>query len=90
MGLITAQEFNSSANRHLLSRSLGMDLFVSPDIKEIQVIPGDMFVLCTDGLHNGVTDADLLRITEKGGDLNKLAEKLAQHAMERTAATTSP
>jgi len=82
MGLITAQEFNSSANRHLLSRSLGMDLFVSPDITEIQVLPGDMFLLCTDGLHNGVTDADLLRITKKGGDLNVLAQQLAQHAMD--------
>jgi protein phosphatase len=83
MGLITAQEFSSSANKHLLSRSIGMDLFVAPDLKEVQVITGDIFVLCSDGMHNGVTDADLLRIAGKGGDLNKLTEKLAQHAMEQ-------
>lgn len=86
MGLITAQEFNSSANKHLLSRSIGMDLFVSPDIKELQVIAGDVFVLCSDGMHNGVSDADLLRILSrdggKGGDLNELTENLAQHAMD--------
>ena len=83
MGLITAQEFNSSANKHLLSRSLGLDLFVAPDVKEIQVLPGDVFVLCSDGLHNGVTNADILRIAGgKDGDLNKMAEDLAQHAMD--------
>jgi protein phosphatase len=82
MGLITAQEFNSSENRHLLSRSLGIDFFVAPDITEVQVQSGDILVLCSDGLHNGVTNADMLRITSQGGDLKALATELAQHAMD--------
>jgi len=82
MGLITAQELSSSENRHLLSRSLGMDFFVTPDIAEIQVQSGDLFVLCSDGLHNGVANADMLRIISQGGDLQALAKQLAQHAMD--------
>ena len=83
MGLITAQEFKSSANKHLLSRSIGMDFFVSPDITEIAVQPGDIFVLCSDGIHNGVTDADMLRMVSKGGDLKKMGEQIAQYAMDK-------
>jgi len=82
MGLITAQEFNSSANRHLLSRSLGMDLFVSPDITEIPVQAGDVFVLCSDGVHNSLSNADMLRIASGKDDLNAQAEQMAQHAMD--------
>jgi protein phosphatase len=83
MGLITAQEFNSSENRHILSRSLGKDLFISPDVADIKLMPGDVFVLCSDGVHNGISDAALLRIAGKGGDIALLAEEIARHAMEQ-------
>jgi len=82
MGLITAQERDESGVCHVLSRALGVELFVSPDITETQVLPGDLMVLCSDGLHNGMSDADLKRITAKGGDLDVLAKELAVHAME--------
>jgi protein phosphatase len=81
MGLITMQEFKSSANKHMLSRSLGMDLFVSADITEISLLPGDMLLLCTDGLHNGMTEADLKKVVAKGGELDAMVKQLAEGAM---------
>jgi len=82
LGLISQQERENSRAKHVLSRSLGSGLFVSPDITEIQLLPGDVLVLCTDGMHNGVSAEDLLRIAGSGSEVLLIANQLAAHAME--------
>ena len=52
MGLISAGEIPSSDSRHVLIRSVGPEMFVSPDTTALTLQPGDVLVLCTDGLHD--------------------------------------
>jgi protein phosphatase len=80
-GIITLQERDESGICHILSRCLGAELFVSPDITEIQLLPGDILLMCTDGMHNGVSVADIKRIVGPGGELDDLSRQLAEHAM---------
>lgn len=83
LGLITTREASESVNKRLLSRSLGNDLFVSVDIGEHRVVPGDVLLLCSDGLHHSVTGADMGRILGPQADLNQAALELVALANER-------
>lgn len=78
---------NRSAARasmgHILSRSLGSDLFVSPDVTEHLLLPGDVLVLCSDGLHAAVPLPELAKIISGSAQLSAAAEELVAIANER-------
>lgn len=83
LGLITARDAAQSSNKHLLSRSLGNELFVPVDIGEHHIVPGDILVLCSDGLHNSVTGSDMSDVLAATDDLNDAAKRLVSLANER-------
>jgi protein phosphatase len=66
--------------RHLLTRSLGFDLFVAADTITVNIIPGDILLLCSDGLHGYVSDVDIERIINIHPGLEKAAAALVAAA----------
>jgi serine/threonine protein phosphatase PrpC len=83
MGLITAREAAKSNTKHILSRSLGTDLFVNVETSEHHVLTGDVLALCSDGLHGAVSGADMAGIVSRTNDLHAAAQKLVDLANER-------
>ena len=84
LGLISAKEAAASEKRHILSRSLGADLFLNPDTSEHQVLAGDVFVLCCDGLHGSVEASEIAAVAGAAGrDLRSAARILVSLANER-------
>ena len=83
LGILSAKEFATSPNRHVLVRSLGNDLFVNVDLAEPQVLPGDVLVMCSDGLHNSVEGSEIAAVTAHGADLNAAARRLIELANHR-------
>lgn len=83
LGILSTQEAAAADTRHLLTRSLGNSLFVNIDTSEFQVFPGDVLVLCSDGLHGTVGLSDLARIVTPGADLSEAVQKLVDIANER-------
>lgn len=81
LGVMNAREAAKAETRHVLSRSLGMNLFVSVDTSEHQVLSGDVLLLCSDGLHGALSGAEIAR-TAVAGDLQEAAAKLVQLANE--------
>ena len=65
LGLISASDIAESDARHVLIRSLGPEMFVSPDTKALTLQPGDMLVLCTDGLHDEMSDTTIAEIVSQ-------------------------
>jgi PPM family protein phosphatase len=45
--------------KNLITRALGVDETVEIEIEEMIVQPGDIYLLCTDGLSDMVSDADI-------------------------------
>lgn len=78
LGLISAEEAVNSDSRHILTRSLGPELFVSADVSSITIRPRDVLVLCTDGLYAKLEDRELIRIAVQ----DKAAEEIAQDLVE--------
>jgi len=63
-GQMTADEARTSKSRHLVTRVLGAEEQVAPDLGEHEVLASDVFLLCTDGLHDLVEDADIANALE--------------------------
>ena len=82
MGLISASDIASSDSRHVLLRSLGPEMFVSPDTNVVTLQPGDVLVLCTDGLHDEMSEAEIAAIASQKKDAAHLVRELVNRAVE--------
>jgi protein phosphatase len=83
LGLISAAEAADSPHRHMLSRSLGSDMFVNVETSEHQVLPEDILVLCSDGLHGAVRASEIAAIVSHQTDLNAAAQRLIAFANQQ-------
>ncbi len=84
LGILSEKEASEASTRHLLSRSLGNDLFVNVEITDHHVQLDDVLVLCSDGLHGPVASSDIARNLSPGDkDLRIAAQKLIALANER-------
>jgi serine/threonine protein phosphatase PrpC len=80
LGILSKEEAESVPTRHILSRSLGSGLFVRVDVNEVQVQPGDVLLLCSDGLHGALTSEEIVYTVSRGRDLNMIAKNLVASA----------
>ncbi len=83
LGLISSREAAEATTRHVLSRSLGSELFVGVETSDHQILPGDVLVLCSDGLHGALPASEMAHVVSHGADLNATAQKLVAIANER-------
>ena len=61
-GLITEDEARESKFRHIITRSVGFEREVTVDLLGVPVMPGDCFVLCSDGMSNHVSPEEIGRL----------------------------
>lgn len=80
-GEITQEEALGHPHRNVLIRALGTELDVDVDLIELQLVPDDMLLLCTDGLSNLVRDEEILKITTQYG-VNEGVNHLVQRALD--------
>jgi protein phosphatase len=80
LGILSRAEASAGDNRHLLTRCLGSELFVAADTVTVNVIPGDVLLLCSDGLHGYVTDARMQQLVNSTSDLGSVAARLTAAA----------
>lgn len=83
IGLLSAEEAAESSTRHVLSRSLGANLFVNIEIDEVQLLPGDVLLQCSDGLHGAVTASEIAQTVGRHRDLSAAARELVYSANEK-------
>jgi protein phosphatase len=56
---------------------------VNVDLAEHQVVPGDVLLLCCDGLHNSVEGSEMAAVAGNGAELNAAARRLIDLANDR-------
>jgi serine/threonine protein phosphatase PrpC len=80
-GKLSPEEAGTHPQRSVITRALGTDPDVDPDTFSIETEPGDLFMLCSDGLTSMVEDEVILRcIEENRGDLQAAAKALIRAA----------
>jgi protein phosphatase len=82
LGLISAGEIASSDARHVLIRSLGPEMFVSPDTTALTLLAGDVLVLCCDGVHDEMSETELAAIVSQNKNIEEIARELVARAVE--------
>jgi protein phosphatase len=82
MGIISASEVAESDSRHVLIRSLGPEMFVSPDTTAITLQAGDTLVLSTDGVHDEMNERAIAQIVSQNKDIEEIARELVARAVE--------
>jgi PPM family protein phosphatase len=85
-GRLSHEEAARSPLRHLLSRSIGNEPSVEPQIVAGDWLEGDLFILCSDGLTEYVSDRELQRFAGDCIDLEVLADELIATAKRRGGA----
>lgn len=80
-GMIAPQEVSDSHNRHFVTQALGVSDRVKVHAQHEALHAGDIYLLCTDGLNDLVSDAEIrLILNELGANLPLAAEHLIQLA----------
>jgi PPM family protein phosphatase len=80
-GKLSQEEAETHPQRSVITRALGTDPDVDVDTITIEARPGDIFLLCSDGLTTMVGDEAILRIVEdRRGDLDAAADALVKTA----------
>lgn len=80
-GMLTPEQARASHNRNLVTRALGVDPIVVPDVQTIEVQIGDIYLLCSDGLNDMVEDDEIgMTISMLAANLPLAATQLVQVA----------
>jgi serine/threonine protein phosphatase PrpC len=79
-GRMTPAEALRSPLRNVITRALGTQRSVTPDITEIAAEPGDLFLLCSDGLTRELADAEILSVIDSELPLEKRCARLVEAA----------
>ncbi|MGV6859468.1 MAG: Stp1/IreP family PP2C-type Ser/Thr phosphatase [bacterium] len=82
-GFYTEEEARQSLNKNLVTRALGIEDPVQVDVHETQTEPGDIYLLCSDGLNDMILDEDiLLALKTFSHKLQDAADNLVKLAKE--------
>ena len=77
---MTEEEERNFPHKNVITRALGMRDTVQVDVKTEDVMDGDMYVLCSDGLSGMVTDDHLEEILSNGEDLEAIVSEMTDQA----------
>ncbi len=69
--------------KHILLRAVGIHETVETDVYEIQPLPGDLVLMCSDGLTDMLSDEEIHRVVLEGGSLEEICSRLVDDANER-------
>ena len=78
-GFYSEEEAQRSTNRNYVTRALGVEPSVEVEVQEFEVLPDDVYLLCSDGLPDMVEDEDIhLTIRTFNASLDVVGQQLVQ------------
>jgi serine/threonine protein phosphatase PrpC len=80
-GMLTAEQARNSQNKNLVTRAVGVDPLVESEIHEYATLPGDIYLLCSDGLNDMIEDEEIgMTLRMLSANLELAATQLIQMA----------
>jgi protein phosphatase len=80
-GLITEAEARTSRHKNVITRAVGSKEYVQVDTGVVEMLPGDRYLLCSDGLHGYLQPEQIPEFTAQGGQA--AVERLIAFANEQ-------
>jgi serine/threonine protein phosphatase PrpC len=83
-GFFTAEEAAENTLKNLVTRALGIELNVEVDVQEQDIVAGEIYLLCSDGLNDMVDDEEIhLTLSKYSANLAEAAIELVRLANEK-------
>jgi serine/threonine protein phosphatase PrpC len=76
------EEQRSELPKNVITRALGMQDNVEVDLQSDECQPGDVYVLCSDGLSGMITDEEIEQVVKSSSELDALCKRLVSMANE--------
>jgi protein phosphatase len=83
MKVLAPDKVRTHNQRSILSKCLGLDLFVQPDVFEVQVRDDDILLFCSDGVWSVIDDHEFATLALKAMSAEQLNHTIINLAMER-------
>lgn len=80
--LISADKIRTHAQRSILTKAVGLGLFIQPDITKLKLQEGDRIILCSDGLWSLIQDDEFASLS-RGVSPQKTTQNLVDLALHR-------
>jgi len=81
-GVLTPAQARVAPDRHVVTRAIGAEPMLRPEVRPLEVLPGDLLLLCTDGLTEHVEDGEIRGWLAGEGDLDETADRLVEAAID--------
>ena len=79
-GLITPEQAAFSANKNLVTRAVGVEDTVLLETHQHDVLPGDLFLMCSDGLSDMLDDDSIAQVLQEHDSLDSATRALIDAA----------
>ena len=80
LGRMTPDEALNSPLRNVITRALGTQSSTTPDVYEVEAEPGDLYLICSDGLPREISDETIKSILTMDLSLEELCSNLVNAA----------
>ena len=84
-GTITPEEAEHHPQKNIITKALGVDYRLEPECTIVKVQPGDLLLLCSDGLVVTATDEEMYEAVGRGDTPEERLEHLLELSKQRGA-----
>src|SRR4029077_11623748 len=82
-GFLSKEQARSHPLKNVVTRALGGESDVVVDVREVEVKPGDLYLLCSDGLTGMLNDGDIRDRLGSGRTLHEICRSLVNDSNSR-------
>ncbi len=79
-GLISEAEAEHHENKNMITRAVGADYTIEGDFFQVRIQPGDIILICTDGLYGEVDSRELISKLEEDRTMTDICSELVDAA----------
>lgn len=81
--LIPSEHIRTHSKRSILTRAVGLGLFVQPELSQVKIQADDCIILCSDGVWGVIEDQEFAEQSDRAVDVHYLTQNLIDLAVER-------
>lgn len=79
-GIITPEEAAHDERKNVITKAMGAERNVEPDFFQVDILEGDLILMCTDGLYDEVSDEEISEVLEEGLTMSATCAELVLRA----------
>jgi serine/threonine protein phosphatase PrpC len=79
-GIISKEQAEVDERKNVITKALGAEDTVEPDFFQVNIMEGDIFLICTDGLYDEVDSKEMIDVLKENGSMSDVCNKMIEKA----------